>query len=443
MWGNELFSYLYDNLEEAYSAGEDYIKQKAQDAYDSTLGALEWIWEAMQGDFNTNQTTGQIAANAVLGLIPIVDQVLDCRDLIANCRLIYKDSSNKAAWIALCLTLIGLIPSLGSAIKGILKILFLFIRKAGGDVAKAIRPAMAPILSFLENDKVRRILGISRIDLVLRQVADKISSIRGEVTAGKLKGLLNSAVETLNSVVAKIRYIAPADVKIWLDEAVRIVRSVQEMADRMIAPAIAPVQKILDDLAAALNKQADEYAPSYRADVNARTVHELDPSVATVNPRILTRSQKGLYGEIISDNYMLNRRHENMLPVDRQVRSLEDAPRGRGIDGIYRNANPPPPFIITETKYRTTSDTYIDSDGVARTTLLPTTRGTTNYPAAKQMSDDWILPRLADDLGDAQARQVRNQGFDRWLMIVDESGEVVNVTRLDRAANAVESLPLD
>lgn len=440
MWGNDVFEYLYNNLESAYNAGEDYVSRKAQEAYDATIGAVEWIWEALQGDFNTNQTTGQIAANAVLGLIPIVDQVLDCRDLIANCRQIYKDRTNTAAWVALCLTLVGLFPSLGSAIKGVLKILFLFVRKAGGDVAKAIRPAMAPILSFLGNEKVRRILGISDVSVILRQVADKLSSIRGEVTVSNLKSLLDSAVQTLTDVVGKIRYFAPGDVKVWLDEAVRIVRWVQDAADRMLAPALAPVQRILDGIEDALRKQADEYSPNYRADVNARTVHELDPSVAAVNPRILTRTQKGLYGEIISDNYMLNQGHRNILPDNRQVRALEDVPRGRGIDGIYENANPPPPYIVTETKYRTNSGQYIDSDGVASNSLLSTTQGSNGYPASKQMSDAWIQPRLADEVGRDVADDIMDEGYDRWLMIVDETGEVVNITRLDANARSIEEV---
>lgn len=29
MWGNELFQSLYDNLLEAYSSGEDYIKKQS------------------------------------------------------------------------------------------------------------------------------------------------------------------------------------------------------------------------------------------------------------------------------------------------------------------------------------------------------------------------------------------------------------------------------
>ena len=80
-------------------------------------------------DFNEDMSAGQIAANALLGLIPIVDQVLDCRDLVANCNKIHDDPEDSWAWIALVLTLIGCI-TLGSAVKGVVKIIFLFARKS-------------------------------------------------------------------------------------------------------------------------------------------------------------------------------------------------------------------------------------------------------------------------------------------------------------------------
>ena len=122
------------------------------------------------------------------------------------------------------------------------------------------------------------------------------------------------------------------------------------------------------------------------------------------------------------------------------VDSLEDKPRGRGIDGIYENAYPPPAYIVTETKYRTgagANTRYIDGDGTETTELLSTTKGSkAGHPAAKQMSDDWIKPRLIDELGARKAIQIEKGKYDRWLMIVDESGKVVSINRLDEAANA-------
>ena len=32
----------------------------------------EWLWEAVQGDFNDNRSTGQIAFDAAVSIIPVV-----------------------------------------------------------------------------------------------------------------------------------------------------------------------------------------------------------------------------------------------------------------------------------------------------------------------------------------------------------------------------------
>ena len=95
MLGNDIFQALYDNLEQAVGNAEYFIKEKAQQISDAASASLEWIWEALQGDFNEDMSAGQIAANALLGLIPIVDQVLDCRDLVANCNKRIKFSKKQ------------------------------------------------------------------------------------------------------------------------------------------------------------------------------------------------------------------------------------------------------------------------------------------------------------------------------------------------------------
>ncbi len=87
-------------------------------------------------------------------------------------------------------------------------------------------------------------------------------------------------------------------------------------------------------------------------------IHPLPDDVVKVDLKILSRSKKGIYGEIISDNWMANHKFENLLPEHRRVRSLNDKPRGRGIDGIYKNTNPPPPYVVTETKFRTAGGVY-------------------------------------------------------------------------------------
>lgn len=92
-----------------------------------------WFWEAVEGDFNEDRSTGQIMMDAAISMIPLVDQLCDVRDLIANCKKLYRDITDTTAWIALALTLIGLFPTLGSLVKGVLKIFFAFLRRAGGE----------------------------------------------------------------------------------------------------------------------------------------------------------------------------------------------------------------------------------------------------------------------------------------------------------------------
>ena len=87
---------------------------------------LQWIWGLVQGDFNENPTVGQIICNAIITAIPLVDQVADARDLTANIKALAWDKryNEFMVWLAFFFTLIGLIPSVGSLLKGVLKLVW-------------------------------------------------------------------------------------------------------------------------------------------------------------------------------------------------------------------------------------------------------------------------------------------------------------------------------
>ncbi|MCF6252869.1 MAG: hypothetical protein L3J75_16610 [Methylococcaceae bacterium] len=81
-----------------------------------------WTWGVIQGDFNENPTMAQIATNAVITAIPVVDQVADIRDIVAIVKqMVWEKRNDIATWFALFITVIGLIPTVGSLLKGILK----------------------------------------------------------------------------------------------------------------------------------------------------------------------------------------------------------------------------------------------------------------------------------------------------------------------------------
>lgn len=424
-WGNNVFEYVSDNLSAARKNGEQMISDFAG----SALKSVQWIWEALQGDFNENPTMGQIAANAVLGVVPIVDQVLDVRDLIANARNINKDSNNKAAWIALGLTLVGLFPSLGSLAKGVLKIILLSARRVGGAaVLKVMDKAMEGIRIFLSNDKVRRIFGIKSFEHAIGQVIIKLKEAKGKISTAELLKYYDKTVGAFKTFMSRVKPFAPASVMQTLESSWTIVNNVRKSADAKLAEALAPVQKAIDDIIVYLEQKI-----GLQASTNVKTPHK-QSAVHGFDPRILSRTKKGLYGEIISDEYMAKLGHASLLPSSRRVRDLESVPRGRGLDGVYLNAKPPPKYIVTETKYRE-GGKFIDRDGTASDKALSQTR-----TMGKQMSEPWIKANLEREYGAENAglmKDIIKNGYLSLLMIVDESGKVAAISKLDKNANAI------
>jgi len=129
------------------------VRAGALEALDSTG---EWIWGTVQGDFNENQTTSQLVVNTILGLIPIVDQALDIRDLIAGSTSLLQFYSSDDEqqhskpdvlglshetwlWLSLFLIALGAIPILGSVIKGVFKGLIKKLKDLGG-AASSLSP---------------------------------------------------------------------------------------------------------------------------------------------------------------------------------------------------------------------------------------------------------------------------------------------------------------
>lgn len=116
--------------------------------------AFDWFWGVLQGDFKEDQSTGQIVVGTVISMIPVLDQVADLRDFIANLINIRKEPRDVWRWVLMIVTLIGLIPVLGSALKGVFKLVLKFARH-GGDGAKAIEAILALLRGAGKGDPVR------------------------------------------------------------------------------------------------------------------------------------------------------------------------------------------------------------------------------------------------------------------------------------------------
>ena len=75
-WYQRMFFYI----------GQSQINQAVTAQAESKVIAdgAGWLWGALQGDFNKSPTTGQLVTGGIISMIPIVDQVCDVRDIIAN-----------------------------------------------------------------------------------------------------------------------------------------------------------------------------------------------------------------------------------------------------------------------------------------------------------------------------------------------------------------------
>lgn len=214
------FTYWFDKDPQTYRpAGPKLPSNTGAAAAEHEV--LDWVWGLVQGDFNPDPTLGQIAANTLLGLIPLVDQALDLRDLIAGLKNVVgfymEDELTQEAhedslglpyeawlWLGLFLTALGCIPELGSAVKGVLKALI----KALQDAAKAAGGLSPAQLTRVWGGllKVLNQLGISpgNAHRWLRDLPGKLDSLMAQA-AQKIRGAMDILDSLLDRAASWIR----------------------------------------------------------------------------------------------------------------------------------------------------------------------------------------------------------------------------------------------
>ncbi|TGE07771.1 polymorphic toxin-type HINT domain-containing protein [Hymenobacter fodinae] len=176
--------------------------------------------------------------------------------------------------------------------------------------------------------------------------------------------------------------------KLVVGKATTVVRKTKKELDEAYAAA----KKIIND-----PKKIDEAYAAYKKKkgVKARTKKKWYPGYE--------KTANGRLGEYQADIAFANEGH---IKLDSPHTAL-DAPAGRqGLDGVWRNATPPPEYIVTETKF----DTAKLSKG--------------------QMSDNWIrknLNKLSDQKLADKIRDAMDTGQveKRLLQVSKETGEVI------------------
>jgi len=246
-----------------------YVTAAPEKLFDASVDTTLWLWEAIQGDFNQDRSTGQIAFDAAISMVPLVDQICDMRDLIANCREIQKDGSNTWAWVSLGLTLIGLFPVLGSLVKGVLKIFFLFIRRSGGNaIAKAVDEAMTWVITLLRKKEVMKYWRKLRWGNVFEELANSVKKIRGQVQLGPLLQVFDKSIGLLDDLLGKLKYVPLASAK--AKQTLEMVKAVRLSANSHLEKAIKPLQDALDVI---IRRLEMENLAQHRGVLNTVNVH--------------------------------------------------------------------------------------------------------------------------------------------------------------------------
>jgi hypothetical protein len=247
----------------AWTTGDD-IK-----SHETSSNPFVWFWEAVEGDFNEDRSTGQIMVDAAISMIPLVDQLCDMRDLIANCKRLYRDPAEGAAWIALALTLIGLFPTLGSLVKGVLKIFFAFLRRVGAkQVSVAIDGAMTWVITFLRRHEVQKYLAAHKVDEVFKWLSTEIKALRAKVNVGALLAAFDKGIKVVEGLVNKVSLVPMIGKK--AKETLEQIKHIRLKADAELAKAVRPVQEMIDTVILRFER---EILKKQHGIVDARNIH--------------------------------------------------------------------------------------------------------------------------------------------------------------------------
>lgn len=257
-------SFSFEEIVKGINRWKHSAKSAAMDAKQKA----NWVWEALQGDFNPNRSAGQVGFDTVVCLIPGIDTIMDIRDLIANIIAIVAAPTNGMAWFNLVLTIVGFVPELGSVVKGVVKIVFVKLRpliKNADDLTNASKmvkymdeafdAAIPAIVQYLNHPKVQKFLTAAGVPDVIKWVAKSIRELVGKINPVTLKTAFNEKAESLKSILQYLRPLLPdgAGPKIQrvFDGILTIQKNFEGAVNKFMAPLHAMMlhlAKRLDDM---------------------------------------------------------------------------------------------------------------------------------------------------------------------------------------------------
>jgi hypothetical protein len=233
------------------------------------VGLGEWMWGAVQGDFNEDRSVGQIGFDMGISLIPVVDTVCDLRDLCANIQLYRKDPTNKIAIFFLATTAIGFFPEIGTVAKSALRVVWVYLRplikhaddltnasKLTAAATRAVDAAIPKITDYLQHNSVAKWATKNKIPDLYKFVAKQLRDVADKINAATLKKAFYDGVDGLKQFLQKIRNIVPSTIRERIDDFVKMLDDMRLKVGKGISDFVEPIRTILRVTA----KRLDDHA---------------------------------------------------------------------------------------------------------------------------------------------------------------------------------------
>lgn len=456
------------------------------EVWDEAVGAYDWLKSLTLGEFAEDRPTSVIVTDMLVAMtVPGAVIVTSARDLAAVCLRLgrrYEGISTdeqKAAhpewqeWVILIASALGVfgpvicaaVGSLVGAIVGdeaaaVIRAVCLLLIDKGGEVLEKVVGFLARFTKGNIVKLLQKIHFAAYGDALVKKLKDFLQGMQALIT--KAQGLLSRVeyIERARTMLAALERMEKQFYAVQVNCVKEIPQALAKLDDAL--------QKLLQDTLPPTYHPAYAGVPAPLPGVTAPEKVRVSSGIGEP-PKVLpmkrdgaeaagggahsgggplpepqepvpgssnvhrddvakmSRAQKGIFGEKVSDDFMTGHGYRSELSANRQMRLLEQQPTGRGIDGVYRKppGEPPPPYVVTETKFRT--------GGNATPSDLSMTKG-----SGKQMSANWITGRLSDAVGNKKkADMIVEEGYESWLMVVDENGRVISITKLDENANAL------
>lgn len=289
---------MNDELENALAWFKAAPASWASSAKKNIEAGAEWIWEVLQGDFHEDQSTAQVVTGTIISMIPFVDQICDVRDVCACSGKIKKDPNNVWEWVGLVMTLIGLIPVLGSVFKGCGKVMFAAMRRARPNVIeKFLDAAIIAFNKLLTRPIVRKAFNGMRIDNIYKEAAKAVRKVAANVNKSTLMKALDEIIEAANGLLDIVRARGS---KALGEKALGLMKdlaNLRKLADSKMAAAFKPVKDMLEQLARRLDLESDM---AHRAALNVANPHTFK-KVTDKTEEALIKKHKPKWAEIRPD----------------------------------------------------------------------------------------------------------------------------------------------